>query len=226
MTPDGTVDFLELPTGPPLGLGGLPFEAVERELPEGSLLALYTDGLVEAQHRDVNTGLHALRTALADTAPSLETACDRVLEALLGERPADDVALLIARTRALDNGHVAVWDLPADPAFVAEARSKATAQLHAWGLDDLAYVTELVVSELVTNAIRYASAPVQLRLIKERTLICEVSDASSTAPHLRRARIFDEGGRGLMLVAQLTERWGMRHTGAGKTIWAEQPLPE
>ncbi|WP_326633308.1 MULTISPECIES: SpoIIE family protein phosphatase [unclassified Streptomyces] len=226
VTPDGTVDFLELPTGPPLGLGGLPFEAVERELPEGSLLTLYTDGLVEAQNRDVNAGLHALRTALADTAQSLEATCDRVLDALLGEQPADDVALLIARTRALDNGHVAVWDLPADPAFVAEARSKATAQLHAWGLDDLAYVTELVVSELVTNAIRYAAAPVQLRLIKERTLICEVSDASSTAPHLRRARIFDEGGRGLMLVAQLTERWGMRHTGTGKTIWAEQPLPE
>ncbi|MET7496113.1 SpoIIE family protein phosphatase [Streptomyces sp900116325] len=226
VTPDGTVDFLELPTGPPLGLGGLPFEAVERELPEGSLLALYTDGLVEAQHRDVNTGLQTLRTALADASPSLETTCDRILDTLLGERPADDVALLLARTRALDNGHVAFWDLPADPAFVAEARSKATAQLHAWGLDDLAYVTELVVSELVTNAIRYASAPVQLRLIKERTLICEVSDASSTAPHLRRARIFDEGGRGLMLVAQLTERWGMRHTGTGKTIWAEQPLPE
>ncbi|MET8325727.1 SpoIIE family protein phosphatase [Streptomyces sp. NPDC005181] len=225
VTPDGRVEFLELPTGPPLGLGGLPFESVERELPEGSLLTLYTDGLLEARHRDVGAGLHALRTALADAAPSLETTCDRVLDALLAGRPADDVALLIARTRALDCGHVAVWDLPTDPAFVAEARAKATAQLHVWGLDDLAYVTELVVSELVTNAIRYAAAPVQLRLIKERTLICEVSDASSTAPHLRRARIFDEGGRGLMLVAQLTERWGMRHTGAGKTIWAEQPLP-
>ncbi|MEW2487007.1 SpoIIE family protein phosphatase [Streptomyces sp. NPDC048411] len=225
VTPDGKVDILELPTGPPLGLGGLPFESVERELPEGSLLSLYTDGLVLARHRDVDAGLHALRTALADADPSLETTCDRVLDALLAERPADDVALLIARTRALDSGHVAVWDLPADPAFVAEARSQATAQLHAWGLDDLAYVTELVVSELVTNAIRYAAAPIQLRLIQERTLICEVSDASSTAPHLRRARIFDEGGRGLMLVAQLTERWGMRHTGTGKTIWAEQPLP-
>ncbi|MFI6063283.1 SpoIIE family protein phosphatase [Streptomyces sp. NPDC051286] len=225
VTPDGKVDILELPTGPPLGLGGLPFESVERELPEGSLLSLFTDGLVLARHRDVDAGLHALRTALADADPSLETTCDRVLDALLAERPADDVALLIARTRALDSGHVAVWDLPAEPAFVAEARSQATTQLHAWGLDDLAYVTELVVSELVTNAIRYASAPIQLRLIKERTLICEVADASSTAPHLRRARIFDEGGRGLMLVAQLTERWGMRHTGTGKTIWAEQPLP-
>lgn len=225
VTPDGTVDFLELATGPPLGLGGLPFESVDIELPEGSLLALYTDGLIEARHRDVDTGLNALRTALADAVPSLETTCDIVLKALLDGRPADDVALLIARTRVLDGRHIADWNLPADPAVVAETRSRATAQLHAWELDELAFITELVVSELVTNAIRYAAPPIQLRLIKDRTLICEVSDASSTAPHLRRARILDEGGRGLMLVAQLTERWGTRHTGTGKTIWAEQPLP-
>ncbi|MEY9948568.1 SpoIIE family protein phosphatase [Kitasatospora sp. GAS1066B] len=226
VTPDGSVDFIELPTGPPLGLGGLPFECVESELPEGSLLALYTDGLIEASGRDVDTGLSALRTALAAAAvPSLDTTCDTVLAEMLDQRPTDDVALLIARTRVLDVGHVASWDVPADPAIVAEIRAKATAQLHAWELDELAFVTELAVSELVTNAIRYATTPIQLRLIKDRTLICEVSDASSTAPHLRRARIFDEGGRGLMMVAQLTERWGTRYTGTGKTIWAEQPLP-
>ncbi|MGW0583818.1 ATP-binding protein, partial [Streptomyces sp. NPDC002920] len=83
-------------------------------------------------------------------------------------------------------------------------------------------VTELVVSELFTNAIRYATGPIRLRLIKDRTLTCEVSDGSSTSPHLRRARLSDEGGRGLLLVAQLTERWGTRYTGTGKTIWAEQ----
>ncbi|WP_323136429.1 SpoIIE family protein phosphatase [Streptomyces sp. NBC_01446] len=224
--PDGRMDFLELPTGPPLGVGGMPFECVHHELPEGSLLALYTDGLIEARHRDVDAGLHALRGALVDAvASSLETTCDKVLKAMLDERPTDDAALLIARTRALDSRHVAVWDLPGDPAAVASARSQAIAQLHAWELDELAYVTELVVSELVTNAIRYGGAPIQLRLIKERSLICEVSDGSSTSPHLRRARIFDEGGRGLMLVAQLTERWGTRYTGTGKTIWTEQPLP-
>ncbi|WP_330460739.1 SpoIIE family protein phosphatase [Streptomyces sp. NBC_00820] len=225
VTPDGTVDFLELPTGPPLGLGGLPFESVEMELPEGSLLALYTDGLIEARDHDVDAGLRALRTALADAVPSLETTCDIVLKALLDGRPADDVALLVARTRALDSRHIAEWELPADPAVVAEARSLTAAQLHAWNLDELDFVAELVVSELVTNAIRHAAPPIQLRLIKDRTLICEVSDASSTAPHLRRARILDEGGRGLMLVAQLTERWGTRHTETGKTIWAELPLP-
>ncbi|GAA2796242.1 SpoIIE family protein phosphatase [Kitasatospora aburaviensis] len=231
VTPDGTVDFLELPSGPPLGLGGLPFESVETELPAGSLLALYTDGLIEALGRDIDAGLNALSTALVgsvspfDAALDLDTLCDTVLKALLDEPPADDVALLIARTHALDTGHVVCWDLPADPAVVADVRAWTTAQLQAWELDELAFVTELTVSELVTNAIRYGAVPIQLRLIKDRTLICEVADASSTAPHARRARIFDEGGRGLMMVAQLTERWGTRHTGTGKTIWAEQPLP-
>nr|WP_250280007.1 ATP-binding protein [Frankia sp. Cppng1_Ct_nod] len=95
-----------------------------------------------------------------------------------------------------------------------------------WGLEPVAFTTELVVSELVTNAIRHARAPLQLRLILDSSLICEVSDASSTAPHLRRARTFDEGGRGLFLVAALTQRWGTRQTLCGKTIWAEQSIPE
>jgi two-component sensor histidine kinase len=101
----------------------------------------------------------------------------------------------------------------------------ASDQLSVWGLGELAFATELIVSELVTNAIRYGSPPIELRLLRGDTLVCEVSDGSSTAPHLRRARSFDEGGRGLLLVAQLAERWGSRQTPAGKTIWAELPLP-
>lgn len=173
----------------------------------------------------MDAGTAVLCSALAVRAANLEDACDNVLQALLPQHPTDDVALLLARTRALDADQVAVWDLPADPAVVATARQCATKQLTRWGLDEVAFVTELVVSELVTNAIRYGGDPIQLRLIRDRTLICEVSDASSTSPHLRRARTFDEGGRGLLLVAQLTDRWGSRTTDAGKTIWAEQMLP-
>ncbi|GCB43741.1 serine phosphatase rsbU [Streptomyces sp. NL15-2K] len=136
----------------------------------------------------------------------------------------DDIALLIARTHALDARHVASWDLPADPAIVAQARKLVTAQLAAWDLTEASFVTELVISELVTNAIRHAAPPIQLRLIHDRHLICEVSDASNTAPHLRRAHTYDEGGRGLLLVAQLTRGWGTRHGDTGKTIWAEQDL--
>ncbi len=225
VTPDGAVDFLDLPAGPPLGLGGLPFESTEIELPEGSILALYTDGLVESRDHDIDVGLERLRGVLAHPVPSLDTTCDNVLKAVLPDRPADDVALLVARTHALDGDRVATWDLPADPAIVADARKQAVTRLTGWGLDDAAFITELIVSELVTNAIRHAQGPIQLRLIRDRTLICEVSDGSSTAPHLRRARALDEGGRGLLLVAQLTQRWGTRQTLHGKTIWAEQALP-
>ncbi|MFF2518632.1 SpoIIE family protein phosphatase [Streptomyces sp. NPDC058086] len=221
VTRDGTVDILDLPPGPPLGLGGLPFEAAEVDLPEGNLLALYTNGLIEGRDHDIDTGLILLRQALAQPTASLEVTCDTVLESLLQTRPDDDVALLLARTHALGSLQVASWDLAADPAAVAGARSRVSQQLSTWGLEDLEFTTELVVSELVTNAIRYGRPPIQLRLIHDRALLCEVSDASSTTPHQRRARTYDEGGRGLLLVAQLTERWGTRHARHGKTVWAE-----
>ncbi|MCC3771524.1 ATP-binding SpoIIE family protein phosphatase, partial [Streptomyces sp. UNOC14_S4] len=229
LLPGGTARSAPLPSGPPLGLGGLPFEAAEFELPEGTLLALYTDGLVEGRDHGTGAGTVRLRELLTDASAPLEAVCDDVLDALLPDRaepPADDVALLLARTRALDPARVREWSLPAEHTAVADARKSAAEQLAAWGLEELGFTTELVVSELVTNAIRYAREPIRMRLIRADTaLICEVSDASSTSPRMRRARVLDEGGRGLLLVAQLTERWGTRFTADGKTIWAEQPLP-
>ncbi|MEU5714096.1 SpoIIE family protein phosphatase [Streptomyces flaveolus] len=172
-------------------------------MPEGSLLALYTDGLIESRHRDVDTALKLLGSLLADASASLEATCDGLLSAMLPNRPADDVALLVARTQALDAGHVAKLDLLSDPAAVSGARALAAEQLVRWGLEELAFTTQLLVSELVTNAIRYASSPLQLRLILQpTTLQREVSDSSSTAPRLRRTRAYDEGGRGLRLVAR------------------------
>ncbi|EFL36457.1 magnesium or manganese-dependent protein phosphatase [Streptomyces viridochromogenes DSM 40736] len=225
LRPGGAARVLELPAGPPLGLGGLPFEAVEVELPPGSLLVLHTDGLIEARGRDIDDGIGLLLRALDRSGPALEDICDAVVRDVLPTRPDDDVALLMARTRALDSAHVASWDVPPHPSAVADIRDRVNRQLEQWGLAEAAFVTELVVSELVTNAIRYGEPPIQLRLILDRNLICEVSDASSTAPHMRRARVYDEGGRGLLLVAQLCQRWGTRHTYRGKTIWAEHALP-
>ncbi|TJZ44476.1 PAS domain S-box protein [Streptomyces piniterrae] len=224
VTPDGEASLADVPAGPPLGLGGLPYESTELELAEGSLLALYTDGLVEARQQDVDEGLARLREALTVPARTLEETCTAVEEAMLPERPGDDVALLIARTRALAAEKVATWELPAEPTAAAEARSLTTHQLTEWQLDEMSVTTELLVSELVTNAYRYGEGPITLRLIRHRDLICEVSDRSSTSPHLRQARITDEGGRGLFLVAQLAQRWGTRYVRDGKTIWAEQPM--
>ncbi|MEU5540411.1 SpoIIE family protein phosphatase [Streptomyces sp. NPDC020362] len=219
------VELPDIPAGPPLGLGGLPFESAEFELEEGSVVALYTDGLIEASDRDVDIGFERLCFALAHPDRPLEEICDTMVRILLPDHPHDDVAFLIARTRALTPDRVAFWDVPADPRAVHEARDNAARQLATWGLDDVAFTTELIVSELVTNAITHAGGPIGLRLIHERTLICEVSDSSSTSPHLRRAHSTDEGGRGLFLVAQVAQRWGTRYTPTGKTIWAEQQLP-
>ncbi|MFI9822758.1 SpoIIE family protein phosphatase [Streptomyces sp. NPDC052013] len=227
VTPDGAVTFVELPQGPALGVGGPPFESVELTLAEGTTLALHTDGLLaredEAQAA-AGTEQERLRAALEERFPTLEGRCRAVVDALAPARPYDDVALLMARTKRLAAGQVAVWDLPADPAVVAEARRTVVRQLTQWGLEELVFTTELVVSELVTNAIRYATGPVRLRLIRERALVCEVFDGGATAPHLRHPRAMDEGGRGLLLVSQLAQRWGTRFVADGKIIWAEQSL--
>ncbi|MEW2113658.1 SpoIIE family protein phosphatase [Streptomyces sp. NPDC005474] len=221
----GKVTFPDLPSGPPLGLGSLPFESAEISLPEGSLIALYTDGLIESSDQDIDVGLSRLSDVLAQSGLPLEDLCSAVVNNLLTGPQTDDVALLLARPHALGADRVASWDLPTDPAIVASARELAVRQLIGWGLDDLAMTTELVVSELVTNAIRHGTGPVRLRMIRHDKLICEVSDASNTSPRMGHARTTDEGGRGLFLVAQLTRRWGTRYTQAGKIIWAEQDLP-
>ncbi|MFE9426840.1 SpoIIE family protein phosphatase [Kitasatospora sp. NPDC006697] len=225
VTPEGTVTFPDLPAGPPLGLGSLPFESAEFELPEASVIALYTNGLLSSFDQDIDIGLDLLSRALALPGLTPEEQCDAVVAGLPPGPPADDIALLLARTRVLTGDQVAAWDITPDPAQVAVARRLATAQLEQWGLAELATTTELIVSELVTNAIRYAPGPVRLRLIRHSVLICEVCDSGSTAPHLRHARTTDEGGRGLFLVALLTRRWGTRFTPAGKLIWTEQALP-
>ncbi|WP_189704219.1 SpoIIE family protein phosphatase [Streptomyces anandii] len=225
IAPDGTVTFADVPAGPPLGLGGLPFETAELDLAEGSRLVMYTDGLVEDRGRDIDTGLEELRGALASAGGSPEETCRAVLDARMPFRPGDDIALLVARTRALSADAIAEWEVPADPAAVSDVRAAVTRRLARWDLEELTFTTELVLSELVTNAIRYGGEPIRVRMLRDRTLICEVYDSGNTSPHLRYAATTDEGGRGLFLVAQLAERWGTRYTPTGKVIWAEQPLP-
>ncbi|GAA2099769.1 hypothetical protein GCM10009759_31950 [Kitasatospora saccharophila] len=223
--PDGTVDIPDTPTGPPLGLRGLPFTTVELDIPEGSRLVLYTDGLVESRTEDIDVGLDRLRAALAHPGRTPEQTCRNVLDAMLPTDSGDDVALLVARTRAVPADRTAEWSVPSDPSAVAAVRAAATAQLRRWGLEELETGTELILSELVTNAIRYGAAPVAVRLLYGRTLICQVADASSTSPRVRLAAATDEGGRGLFLVGQIAQRWGTRYTEDGKVIWAEQKLP-
>jgi serine phosphatase RsbU (regulator of sigma subunit) len=233
--PDGTVSLPQVPVSPPLGLGaGLPVESAELTVPEGSRLVLFTDGLIEDRDRDLDVGLEALRDALTGPDRTPEDTCAAVMAAMLPDRPRDDVALLVACTRRLGPEQVAEWDVPCDPAAVAPVRTACARRLTEWGLEQFAFTAELILSELITNAIRYGTDPIGVRLLRtvptsgssKGTLILEVSDGSSTSPRLRRAKATDEGGRGLFLVAQFTERWGTRYTRTGKVIWTEQPLPD
>lgn len=225
--PDEPAIPLDIPVGPPLGIGGLPFECAEFDIAENSMLALFTDGLVADTQHDFDAGVAGLCRILSRY-PELSPADvrDRIVESKIPADAQDDVALLLVRVHSLADDNMASWRIDPDPAQVARARASAMVQLARWDLSAVSFVVELIVSELVTNAIRYGSPPLHLRLLRDqdRALICEVSDGSHTSPHLQRARLDEEGGRGLFLVAQLTDQWGTRYTREGKTIWTEVPI--
>ncbi|MFF4251549.1 SpoIIE family protein phosphatase [Streptomyces sp. NPDC001663] len=218
--------MLDVPPGMPLGVGGEPFEEVEVELPEGALLALYTDGLVESRDHPLDEGLQAFVGALTDPTRPLEDVCDHVLNTLDTHHGEDDIALLMARVQGLPADSVGDWTLPREPRSVGRAREYARGQLLSWDLEPLVDTTELLVSELVTNALRYGEGDIRLRLLLDRTLVCEVWDSGLVQPRRRRARDTDEGGRGLQLVGLLSAAWGSRRTPRGKTVWFELPLPD
>ncbi|MDQ1016499.1 SpoIIE family protein phosphatase [Streptomyces afghaniensis] len=217
--------MLDVPPGLPLGVGGEPFEEVEVELPEGALLALYTDGLVESRDHPLDEGLQAFVSTLSDPTQPLEDVCDHVLNTLDTHHGEDDIALLMARVQGLPTESVGDWTLPREPRSVGRAREYARAQLLSWDMEPLVDTTELLVSELVTNALRYGEGEIRLRLLLDRTLVCEVWDSGLVQPRRRRARDTDEGGRGLQLVGLLSAAWGSRRTPRGKTVWFELPLP-
>ncbi|ADI04302.1 putative regulatory protein phosphatase [Streptomyces bingchenggensis BCW-1] len=229
--PDHTVHIPEVPTNSPLGAATPPFDVVQIEVPANSLLALFTDGLVESPGQDIDECVDRF-TGILDAAigkedqPSLETLCDTIVSALLPtqKKGRDDAALFLARAHALTAENVAVWPLPTAPTAAHRARELVRGQLPLWHLDDLVMTTELVVSELLGNVVRHARGPVALRLLRGRSLFCEVSDGSLTTPHIRRASDTDEDGRGLQLISALTHRWGVRYGASGKTIWTEQLL--
>ncbi|MDX2847279.1 SpoIIE family protein phosphatase [Streptomyces sp. PA03-3a] len=226
--PQGRVTFPDLPAGAPLGLGlglGDPFQSVELELPEGSLIALYTDGLVESRDHNIEEGMNSLGDALAEPDGSLEDLCDRATQSVAGQVSCDDVTLLLVRTCSLGTSRSASWTLPSDDHAASEARQLVAGQMGAWGLDGLMDSTQLIVSELVTNAVRHGSGAVTLCLKRHAVLTCEVSDTNVCAPRVRNAGIKDENGRGLFLIAQLSRRWGSRPAPGGKVVWVEQDLP-
>ncbi len=228
----GRAEVLRVPPGAPIGVGGVDFEAVELDAPAGATLVLYTDGLVESRIRDVWTGIEQLRERLTETArltgpnpPPLEPLCDEVLDMLgPGDRD-DDIALLAARFDGIAPSDVAYWYLDPKAQTAGQARRLARRALARWGLDELTDQLELLVSEVVTNAVRYAERPITLRLLRTDVLRCEVGDDVPQLPRLRQARPSDEGGRGLYLVNRMARRWGATRLSMGKVVWFELSMP-
>jgi anti-sigma regulatory factor (Ser/Thr protein kinase) len=223
---DGQAELLaQLPTGAPIGVGGVAFEPVEVKAADDDLLVLCTDGLVEMRGQDIESGLAALCENLAAPGVTPDGLCDILMQRLHTRDREDDVALLIARLRGIPSADIAQWLLNPRPTTPRLVRRLVRRTLAEWDLSDCADVTELLASELATNAIRHASRPIGLRLMRTDSLLCEVSDDYHHLPTLRPATDTDEAGRGLNLVSRLARRWGANRTSGGKVVWFEQALP-
>ncbi|WP_189135238.1 ATP-binding SpoIIE family protein phosphatase [Wenjunlia tyrosinilytica] len=222
---DGEAQYVDVPVGGPIGAGVIPYDPVECRAPDGGGLLLFTDGLIKSRTEDLDTQLELLREAARGLRPGEGNPCE-LLSARMGGDRSDDAIVLVAGTKPLEpEAEVRVWTLSPDGSAAGEARKIVKEQLELWGMDDLVEVTELVVSELVGNALRYGGAPGELRLIRYERLCVEVSDTGPDLPQIQPVSLIDEGGRGLQLINMLCRRWGSCRTTTGKVVWAEQDIP-
>jgi anti-sigma regulatory factor (Ser/Thr protein kinase) len=227
VSPDGSSQFLDVPPSPPLGIGSGPIQSQVFKIRDGSLLVLYTDGLVERRTSDIDEGLTRLQETFGpgSASRSLEDLCKATLAGVYADAQRDDIAVLMARLRRLAPDQHVTWKLAAELTSARRARMLVRRRLRRWGLAELIPTAELLASELVTNAVRYAQGAIALRLVREGGLVCEVFDDSAALPRLRHASDEDERGRGLQVVSQLAQHWGARRTLSGKVVWCELPLP-
>ncbi|MDQ0963858.1 serine phosphatase RsbU (regulator of sigma subunit)/anti-sigma regulatory factor (Ser/Thr protein kinase) [Streptomyces sp. B4I13] len=202
-----------------------PFDVHAFDAPPGSLLALYTDGLVEDPALSIDEGIGRLADTLSTVHPwdTLQQAARHLVATLAPARRRDDVTLLLVRTIGYRKEDTATWRLPARDDAPVRARAHVDALLRQWHTrDDIRDDVTLLVGELVTNAVRFAAGPVTVRLIRAgHGLLCEVGDTGNGRPRLSRGGLLDDGGRGLHIVHRLTTRWGVRWTDTGKVVWAE-----
>jgi serine phosphatase RsbU (regulator of sigma subunit)/anti-sigma regulatory factor (Ser/Thr protein kinase) len=228
--PDGRNEYLEVTPCPPLGVGNGVVDTKIIPVEDGSLFVLYTDGLVESRDRDISEGLDRLRASFGEGAPEqdLEDLCKTSLDGVYSDAKRDDIAVLIAKLRRIPEENRVCFKLEPELSAVRHARSLIRDPLKRWGLEDLIDSSELLVSELVTNAIKYAkNGEVTLRLILEpESLVCEVHDSSPALPRVLQVDKDAENGRGLHVVSQVAAHWGVRRTAAGKVVWCELLVPE
>jgi Stage II sporulation protein E (SpoIIE)/GAF domain len=221
---DGRTELVPVPAGVPLGVGNVSFQTIEIAAPDGGLITLCTDGLVESRDHDISEGLTALRESLTKGDATPDDLCENVLRAMHTDEREDDVALLIARFDGIPSASVANWIMRPHAQAARHVRGLIATTLAGWGLDDHIDAASLLATELVTNAIRYTTRPITMRLLRTETLLCEVTDDDHHLPVLCEPGESDESGRGIYLVSRLSHRWGASHTASGKAVWFELAL--
>lgn len=223
VTPDGAQRLAE--HGVVLGAGSATYDQVEVPFGGDTVLALYTDGLVERRTADIDARIDALAALLIGREESLDQMCAGAAAMSRDAPDVDDVAVMLVRPNVAERPLVARLDVVPHAARVRDVRRFASETLSQWG--EPAHMTEpvqLIVSELVTNVIRHASgdaAGVRLERHTDR-LVIAVVDRDAAPPRRTRASLDDEGGRGLHLVDAVADRWGARPLrGGGKVVWCE-----
>jgi PAS domain S-box-containing protein len=210
---------------PPLGSDSYQGTVESVHLPAGSRLTLYTDGLVEHRGSDIDVGIDRVAAVLDRSDAPSEGLPGVLVDALLTAEPDDDVAILTAVVTPGPRRDL-VRSISPGVESVGRIRREVRAALPEWGVDeDTASDVELIVSELVTNCLRYGAPPMQCRVrLDGSRIVVDVSDGAITRPQRREFDPTAPIGRGLHLVESLSSAWGVRPTGAGKSVWCTVPL--
>lgn len=237
--PGGTASYLVLDPGLPLGVGGLVddpgYRATTVDLPPGSSVLLFTDGLVEDHDLSVGDGLDQLQAAMFGPVSSAEDLCDRALQALGRDISHDDDTALLAFCALPKQGPCAragagqradVLELAPEQESARLARSFVSGRLHDWGNTGVVDAAVLLVSELVTNAVLHTGQPLRLNIsLSPAALTVAVTDLDPTPPRMNLSvDTMSEGGRGLLMVDLLASRWGVEAQATGKRVWFELDL--
>ena len=224
---------LELPAGPPLGLGAGPWQATEVVLPPEALLLLFSDGLIETRTLGLADGVRELCERVGGIDQRRRhprELCARLAELMRRHDSDDDVTMLAVMSTAGMSMRTATAEFPADSSASPMARRALAGWLSGWEVDeDVADTAALCLSELVTNAIIHSGTTprVTARLDAERLLVL-VQDQGhrGTARRTEDHDPEDISGRGLMLVESLATAWSAEHSADGTTVWFELDLAQ
>ncbi|WP_233575221.1 SpoIIE family protein phosphatase [Cellulomonas sp. PhB150] len=224
---DGAVVALMEGGGPLIGFGGEGRSTQSLALDPGDVLVYYTDGLIERRDRGLREGIDALTEVVGGVTARDSAGIGEEILSRLADHPEDDVAVVVVRVPDprdhLERGRSPRrrrWSLPSEPASIGRARHAVVRTCHAWDMPNAANA-ELVVSELVANAVLHGFGHVSLQLYDTGDgLRIEVEDGNPAPPIATDGHPGRVGGFGIKIVERLAD-WGWRPSARGKLVWAK-----